>query len=340
MISTELPVGRVASVTGSQVIVLLEDRAGIDGGILQQLGKGTLVKIKKEHRYVAGLVTALSIFMPSKENEVEMRFAELALLGEFEKETTGSGIGAFQRGVSIFPTIADKVFAATQDDLSIVYARPASPAVRIGTIHQDRSITAYVSPDGLLGRHFAILGTTGTGKSCAAALILRRLLEAYPAAHVVLLDPHNEYASAFPEWAEVVNAETLDLPYWLFTFEEFSCALFGDRAEEDTRPDRAILSDLVLKAKNSFSTNSCRAGRITLDTPVPYQISDLLQLLQGEMGRLDRYENTPAYLRIKSRIETQRDDARYRFMYGGISVRDNMAKICRNYSEFQSTESL
>ena len=48
-----------------------------------------------------------------------------------------------------------------------------------------------------LGKHLAILGTTGTGKSCTTALILRSILEKNPAAHILLLDPHNEYATAF-----------------------------------------------------------------------------------------------------------------------------------------------
>ena len=53
--------------------------------------------------------------------------------------------------------------------------------------------------DDLLGKHFDILGTTGTGKSCATALILRSILQGNPAAHILLLDPHNEYASSFAE---------------------------------------------------------------------------------------------------------------------------------------------
>ncbi len=69
--------------------------------------------------------------------------------------------------------------------------------VRVGTIRQDSTIPAMVRVDELLGKHFAILGTTGTGKSCTTALILRSILEKNPAAHIVLLDPHNEYATAF-----------------------------------------------------------------------------------------------------------------------------------------------
>jgi hypothetical protein len=329
MVSAEEAVGRVASVTGSTVVVLLEEPVDPESRSLPSIGKGTLAKIRKDRVCVFGLVTSLSIPMPARDDSgSEMRFAELALLGEIEKGASGDGRDAFQRGVSIFPTVGDKVFAATPEDLSIVYARPASTAVRIGTIHQDRSIPAYVSPDSLLGKHFAILGTTGTGKSCATALILRRIVEACPAAHIILLDPHNEYASAFPEWAEIIDSATLDLPYWLFTFEEFSATLLRDEASDGPdRPDRAILAELVLRAKRSMSANGARASRISLDTPVPYQISDLLQLLHAEMGRLNKTDSSAPYLRLKARIEAQRDDPRYRFMYGGITVRDTMASI-------------
>ena len=54
-----------------------------------------------------------------------------------------------------------------------------------------------VKIDELLGKHFAVLGTTGTGKSCAVALILRRILEINPQAHILLLDVHREYAQSF-----------------------------------------------------------------------------------------------------------------------------------------------
>ena len=71
--------------------------------------------------------------------------------------------------------------------------------MRVGTIRQDCLDPGHDQVDDLLGKHFAILGTTGTGKSCTTALILRAILEKNPAAHIVLLDPHNEYATAFGE---------------------------------------------------------------------------------------------------------------------------------------------
>jgi DNA helicase HerA-like ATPase len=84
--------------------------------------------------------------------------------------------------------------------------------VRIGCIRQDPSISATIRVDDLLGKHFAVLGTTGTGKSCTTALILRAILQKHPAAHMVLLDPHNEYAPAFGESAEVISQRNMHCP--------------------------------------------------------------------------------------------------------------------------------
>jgi hypothetical protein len=217
---------------------------------------------------------------------------------------------------------------ATEEDLSIVYARPEHASVRIGTVHQNRSIPAYVAPDSLLGKHFAILGTTGTGKSCATALILRRILESHSNAHVVLIDPHNEYATAFKEAAEVIDPSSLQLPFWLFSIEELAAIVLGsDASDANTILEASILGDLVVKAKKNFPGNPEKARQISVNTPIPYRISDVLKLLDEEMGRLDKPESTVPYLRIKSRIETLRSDSLYEFVFGGISIYDNMAKI-------------
>ncbi len=80
-------------------------------------------------------------------------------------------------------------------ELEAAFCGDPKRSVRIGCIRQDNSIPAMVRVDELLGKHLAILGTTGTGKSCTTALILRAILAKNPAAHIVLLDPHNEYAT-------------------------------------------------------------------------------------------------------------------------------------------------
>ena len=62
-------------------------------------------------------------------------------------------------------------------ELEIAFCGGNGAAVRVGSIRQDSTIPAMVRVDELLGKHFAVLGTTGTGKSCTTALILRSILE-------------------------------------------------------------------------------------------------------------------------------------------------------------------
>ncbi len=90
----------------------------------------------------------------------------------------------------------------------------------VGSLYQDARIPAYVMTNELLGKHFAILGTTGAGKSCALAVVLHSVLQSHPHGHVVLLDPHNEYAPAFGDAAEIIRPTDLQMPYWLLNFEE------------------------------------------------------------------------------------------------------------------------
>ena len=325
-------IGRVVSVAGSEV-VFLHEKSPINGtalaensnGSASSLQIGSLVKMRTPHSIVFGMVSGLSIPVPgSKGEEGEMRIVELELLGE--SHMNGDGGQPFQRGVSVFPSLGDEVFETDQSDLTLVYARPEESTVKIGTIHQDTSLPAYILTDDLLGRHFAVLGTTGTGKSCAVALILRAILQRHGNAHVVLLDPHNEYARAFGEQAEVLSPENLQLPYWLLNFEEIVEVVLGHE-RQDVASATAILHEAIPMAKKQFLKNVEDDLTLTIDTPVPYRLTDLLQNIEDEMGKLDKPEDTAPYLRLKNRINALRSDKRFAFMFGGLSVRDNMADI-------------
>jgi hypothetical protein len=166
----------VVCVSGSQVVVVVEQAAHERGEA--PLQKGSLVKMDAAGSVIFGIVSGLSIPVPGSERgaaQPEVRLAELELIGE----AAGGGAEqppAFRRGVSAFPALGDAVRSVSQDDLACVYAPPARSTVRIGTVHLNRSQPVLISPDDLLGKHFALLGTTGCGKSCAISLILQRLL--------------------------------------------------------------------------------------------------------------------------------------------------------------------
>ena len=331
-------IGRIVSVTGSKAIVLLD--GGSEHGIrlpAQRPEMGTLLAIEQMNTVVLAIVSALSVPVPAqREGENEVWIAELGLVGELWKSTEGRST-SFNRGVTIYPALGDRVRVASKAELELAFCGDTRHAVRVGCIRQDASIPAMVRVDDLLGKHFAILGTTGTGKSCTTALVLRAILQKNPNAHIVLLDPHNEYATAFQEWGEVISPRNMQLPYWLLTFEEIVEVLLGD--ENRYRAEIEILMDLIPIAKSRYSENRndkkqsqvrtrlLDPGRFTVDTPVPYRLSDLTSLIDERMGKLENKRDLQPYRQLKSRIDTVTQDARYGFMFGQLTVYDSMAQI-------------
>ncbi|MEO1161493.1 MAG: DUF87 domain-containing protein, partial [Pseudomonadota bacterium] len=188
-------IGRIVAVTGAHAIILLDADDAFSAGNEGSPEIGTLLKVDTEATVTLALVSALSSPTPSHENpEQEMRIVEVEFIGELPKDDHGNP-KSFRRGVSSYPGLGDIVCRASQNELSMAYASDEDTSIRIGHIQQDITIPAMVKIDELLGKHFAVLGTTGTGKSCSVALILRRILEKNPKAHILLLDVHREYAS-------------------------------------------------------------------------------------------------------------------------------------------------
>jgi hypothetical protein len=319
--------GRIVAVSGSQVVCLLDN--SVEAGAAGQgtsLQVGALIKMKTPGSTVFGMVSGLSIPIPNQDRtDQEMRIVELDLVGEAITEPDGSP-GPFQRGVSFLPSLGDGVLMATQEDLRKVYAQPTVASVQVGTIYQDKSLPAFVAIDDMLGKHMAVLGTTGTGKSCAVALLLRAMLTDHACGHIVLLDLHNEYARSFENCAEVLGPGSIELPYWLLNFEEI-CQIVVGSDRTDREMDSAILKEAILSARQKYSEGSEMAAFLTADTPVPYRLSDVNQRIEEALGKLDKSTNSAPFLRLKDRLGALTSDKRYEFLFPGLSVRDNMAAI-------------
>jgi uncharacterized protein len=317
-------IGRTIAVSASQIVILLE--ATGPQGLPHPVEMGALVKIKTRGSTVYGMVGGLRVPLPSITSAAEdLKIIEIELLGEVVDGASAVG-GGFRRGVSIFPALEDPVRLATPADIAQVYAPPRAEAVPVGAIHQDNSVLAYVLIDDLLGKHFSVVGTTGSGKSCAVATILGAVIERNPNAHVVLLDPHNEYACAFADKAVVLSPDDgLRLPYWLFNFEELAEVLLGSGGDAE---QMKILADAVLAAKQSYFAKAGFDKGGTIDTPVPYRMSDVLRSVETAMGSLNRPESVGAFQTVKARILALQSDARYGFVFSpGLSLRDEMSEI-------------
>lgn len=330
--------GRVIAVSGSRITGLLEA-----GRAMRAPRVGELIKISTANSTVFGFVTGLSIDHPG--GPQELRKVELEVVGEIDHRQDGGAAqrgAAFQRGVATYPSLDDPLQAADADDLRRVFTRPRErqggrleEGARIGSLHQDPDIPAVIVPAELLGKHFAVLGTTGSGKSCAITTILRAILGQHPAAHIVILDPHNEYATAFPGQAEIVTPQDLELPYWLLNFEELREMVIGTGSPQPDA-DAVILNQVVTEAKRNLAADAEAALAITIDTPVPYRLSDVAKIIDAALGRLDRPSDMAAFHRIRERFQAMQQDRRLAFMFPGgggsaalqgLITRDSMAKI-------------
>lgn len=249
--------------------------------------------------------------------------AEVDFLGEGDEDPDTGGLCRFRRGVTRYPIPGTAVFPVSTGDLRQLYAADDRPHIEIGNVYPSHDIRAALFVDAMLGKHFALLGSTGTGKSTAAALILHRICDLSPQGHIVMIDPHGEYAAAFRGNGALFDVSNLQLPYWLLNFEE-SCEVFLTSSGSNRQVDADILAKCMLaaKAKNRLAQE---IGKLTVDSPIPYLLSDLTTIIQAEMGKMDRAGDTAPYLRLKTKIDEIKADPRYGFMFSGMLVGDTMA---------------
>jgi uncharacterized protein len=329
--------GRIVAVTGAHAIILLDAQEGVFGTSAKGAEIGNLMKVDTPLAVTLALVSALSSPAPSHATgEKELRIVEVEFIGELPKGPDGR-TKSFRRGVSSYPSLGDPVYRATRHELSMAYACDAEAGIRVGCIQQDPTIPAMVKIDEMLGKHFAILGTTGTGKSCTVALILRRILEKNPQAHILLLDVHREYSQSFKGMAEIITPENMSLPFWLLNFDEAVEMAIGNQPNRDA--DIEILREIIPIAKARYMANQRRDknsnlartlidnSAIGVDTPIPYRTSDLVGVLEEYIGKLDLRGELAPYKRLKAKFESMARDPRYSFMFGSLTVQDNMAAV-------------
>lgn len=294
---------------------------------------GRFVSIRCASSVIVAMITEVSCENLSSNDDL-IAIASVDLLGEILNAT---GKAKFQRGVTNYPTIGDSVDLITSQELRTIYAPTGSDQINVGFLQQDSSVVAYVDIEEMLSKHFAVLGSTGVGKSTGVSLLLNEILKARPNLRIFLLDVHNEYGRCFGDRALVLNPRNLKLPFWLFNFEEIVDVLFGGRAGVPEELD--VLAEVIPLAKGVYTQyqNADRIGlkRIdpkqigyTVDTPVPYRLVDLMSLIDERMGKLENRSSRIIYHKLVSRIEAVRNDPRYAFMFDNANVGgDTMAEV-------------
>ena len=330
--------GHVHSVSGSQATVGLLDSA-MSGPNRAGITVGRFLKIQTTKSQLVGVITEVSIQTSLAANYCAI--AKVDLMGEIV--ATGAA-AAFRRGVAGYPTIRDAALPLTNRELRIIFDEAGANMISIGTLQQDTTVNARIDVDEMLNKHFAVLGSTGVGKSTGVAHILSQTMKVRPKLRIFLLDAHNEYHRSFGTKSDVMNPGNLRLPFWLFNFEEIVDVFFAGRPGLQEETD--ILSELIPIAKanyNQYRNVTDRPGikraeakniGYTVDTPVPYRLADLLAIIDDRMGKLENRSSRMIYQRLITRIETVSNDPQYAFMFeranvGGDTMAESISQLFR-----------
>jgi DNA helicase HerA-like ATPase len=326
--------GQVVSISGAQAAIdLAQTGSGEDAGEAR-VAVGKFLSIDTPRAAVIAVITHVDADPKGPVDGTIRVRARVDLLGEIKDAGRGP---RFQRGITEYPVVGDKVSLLGSEGLRVVYDTGAVDTISIGQLQQDSSMSASIKVDDMLGKHFALFGSTGVGKSSGVAVLIREILRARPDLRIFLIDPHNEYGRSFRDRAQVLNPKNLKLPFWLFNFEETVDVFF--RGRPGLEDEVEILAQTIPQAKNLFASG--RAGEgvslrkadsnvmgFTVDTPVPYRLSDLVSLIDERMGKLENRSSVGRYGRLVARIETVRKDPRYAFMFDNANVGgDTMGEV-------------
>lgn len=303
-------VGRVVSVAPTEIGVELTAGPGPENGE-QRLSIGGHVMAVQNGTAILGYI-----------HRMEGERAWITPMGEVVK-------GRFTRGVARYPSPGAAVAVPDEVLLERLFGDQTGERIALGEMPLgEQSVSVGVNPKLLYGRHLAIVGQSGAGKSWAVANVLQRTVAALPNAHVVLLDLHGEYwwkksattagAAFAPETVRGIDARDLELPYWILTFAELVDVIV-DRNDPDASTQIAFLRDTVEHLRTEANPD-LKGKLISVDTPVYFSLQALYDHIDEANSRMLDFGKTKGPLfgrfdQLLLRFESRMSDSRYAFLF-------------------------
>jgi hypothetical protein len=337
-------IGHLVDVQGNIfTATLVEDEQGLtptvtigDEDIL--VGQiGSYVAIKQNDLHIIAIVTrmteqealaAASIETPGEDSArlpFAKRIARLTPIGCIQPD------GSFDRGIGQYPTTGAEVHAMGIGDITRMFDRFYSKGFAVGAAATHPTLRVCLDPSSLFGRHLAILGQTGSGKSWTVASLMQKAVEVMPKAHIIILDLHGEYCwkredgsrhYAFRDpIVRHVDARELEVPYWLMTYAEL-CDLLVDHTDYSAHNQTAVFRE-VLGELRSAEGNKLGLPRTTVDTPVFFDLARLRSEIEARnglvpskttLGSLIKGPLTGAFDNFLMRLDSKLNDNRYDFL--------------------------
>ena len=300
-----LAIGKIVEVDGTHIVAELDagltELSRIYAGEVYPIGQfGSIVRVHFGRRIIYAFVGRLRM---KAEYEAERGFStptardervvEADLFGEGEwkfDSANGEPVLKFDRGVANYPLPQQTLYLTPKSELRFIYGHKGDAVIRLGEHVGSGGAPCYADLNELLGKHTAILGSTGAGKSGTVAAIVHSILEKGQEAEyekwrpkIIILDPHNEYGKAFGQHRRLATDEgTLLLPYWLLSLNETVDLLIGTTEFAATSQANIVKNALLQVRKSSAENLQLDSEKLTVDSPVPYELGDPSNL--GEFG--------------------------------------------------------
>ena len=335
--------GTVESVDTSTIVVRVDTDDRLRG---LQVNHLVSIQSSKVGQHLIGLVSKIIRKAATIDSAIDItgdlgfNILKVVLIGtHFDRDGERSNV--FRRSLSTVPTINAECHLIHGDRLKKFMQAIASVptednavSLEIGTYSIDEDATAWLNGNKLFQRHAVIVGSTGSGKSWCVARILEQVAS-LKSANAVLFDIHGEYSpltgSNFVHYKIAgpndPHAEgNIFLPYWLLTYEEM-LSLMLDRSDSNAPNQAMVFSNAVINGKKEFLRsidNTAMEANITLDSPVPYNLVNLLEELKEKdiemvQGSRSGSEKQGPYhgklTRFIQRLETKLTDKRLNFMF-------------------------
>jgi len=311
------PVGKIIEVDGNHLTAALYDNAtGISGNI------GQVDTYLTVHQGDSRILVTIHRSWLKQENGREISMINCMPLGEI------SSTDRFSAGLSNYPMTGAEVYTTTSEELKKIFLQNAEFDFSLGHLRKHKDIPIYLNPSLLFGRHLAILGQSGSGKSWTVTSLIQNTLKSMPNAHIILLDLHGEYCwkdqngklkAAFDsKQMRYVDVRSLEIPYWLLTYSELIDLLI-DRNDPGAPTQIAYLRE-VLKILRQDANKHLKIDRLSVDSPVYFSLKDMLLHFKKANEAQSDFGKTkgPLYGQFDEflvKLQSKLNDARYDFLF-------------------------
>ncbi|MEC5385286.1 ATP-binding protein [Uliginosibacterium sp. H3] len=329
----KLNIGQVVSVDGAAITLeATQLRVSLEGGEEVHITVGSFVNCGGGHGDVLCVVTRAWQELVERIDPQSKGHRVLTDVKKVELVVVGTITQGFRRGVDHLPPVGSAAYFITGEAFdalldSALNEESKNRLFPLGTRVGTGKGVARFDLNKFFGRHAAVLGTTGSGKSYTVASLAQAILKSYARPRLVIFDIHNEYGPAFQgefsDRSSCIGWSDFHLPFWLLTFDEFVDVFTGGVLGSN---QKVFLSTHLLALRQEFLGVSTKleAEKISVDTPICFEWDELISRLEAQLEGITAKAEREPLLKVVEKMKSRRRDPRFSFLFEAGNSRQSM----------------